>query len=248
MKNLLLSFLLLMLGAMSYGQAVVPPNIRATNTLERLNDLDGLGMGDLLYGIPLPEGKVVGDTYLDTSWRVSSILLYEKDKMIEGYPTRYDIYRDEMEIKAKNGIKVLKGNKIKSFVWIDSLTRKPVFFVNAQDYKNKNDVPFTGFFEVLTEGDIPLFKRTYIDIKKADYNIQFNVGSQDDKILKKREYYALKDKDIIEIPTSKKKLLPFFEDKAEELEKFMKDNDLSASKEEDLKLLFQRYNELVKNN
>lgn len=225
-----------------YAQAVVPINIRATNTLEHLFDFNGINNADLLYGIPLPAGKVIGDTYLDTHWKNSTILLYEKDKLIEGYPVRYDIYPDELEIMGRNGIKVLKGSQVRSFVWADSITRIPVYFVNAKDYKNEDDVAFTGFFQVLSDGSMPLFKKTNIDIKKSDYNIQFNIGSPDDKILKKVKFYTLKGKQIVEVPSSRKKFLTLFDGNTDKIEQLIKDNNLTTSKEDHLKIIFQHYN------
>ena len=246
MKNLAVFFF--SLACLSgFAQAVVPPNIRAINTIERLNDYDGMTNGDLMYGIPLPEGKVIGDSYLDTHWKKSTILLYEKDKLIEGFPLRYDIFLDELEINARNGIKVLKGNKVKSFVWFDSLTTTPSYFVNGKDYKNEDNVSLTGFFQVLSDGSSPLLKKTNIAIRRADYNVALNVGSPDDKILKKEDFYMLKGSNVIEIPSSKKKMLTLFGDKAEVLEKYIKDNALSTTKEDNLKLIFQHYNSLVNN-
>lgn len=247
MKNSLLSLVLVAIISHSYSQAVVPENIRATNTLDKLQDLDRLGNGEMLYGIPLPEGKVVGDTYLDGRWKNTAILLYEKNKMIEGFLARYDIYLNELEIKVRDGIKVLKGDKVKSFVWLDSVNRAPDYFVNAKDLKSEGNVALTGFFQVLTEGSVPLLKRTSFDVKKADYNIQFNVGSHDDKIVKKHDFYMLRGNQVIELPSAKKKMLPLFSDKADDIEKFMKDNDLSANKEEHLKIIFNHYNSLVNN-
>src|SRR3990170_1363664 len=118
MKNSIFVLLFFALISFGYAQSVVPNNIRAANTLDRLVE-DGLSNADMLYGFPLPEGKIIGDTYLETQWKAASILLYDKDKLIEGFPARYDIYLNELEIKAKNGIKVLKGDKVKSFVWMD---------------------------------------------------------------------------------------------------------------------------------
>jgi hypothetical protein len=247
MKTFVKFIVLLALVSQSYAQAVVPENVRATNTLEKLQDLDRMGNADMLYGIPLPEGKVIGDTYMDKHWKKSAILLYENNKMIEGFLARYDIYLDELEIKARNGIKVLKGNKIKSFVWLDSINAVPAYFVNAKDFKSEDDVAFTGFFQVLSEGSVPLLKRTTLGIKKADYNIQFNVGSHDDKILKKDDFFMLKEDKVIELPSSKKKLLALFAEKEEDVERFMKDNDLGTNKEEQLKLIFDHYNSLVNN-
>ncbi|HEX6226538.1 MAG TPA: hypothetical protein VFZ52_19090 [Chryseolinea sp.] len=244
MRNLVGILVMLMFVPWSNAQSVVPPNVRATHTLDKLTDLDGINTSDILYGIPLPPGKIVGDTYLDIHWRKSSILLYENDKLIEGFPVRYDIQANEAEIKSKSGIKVLKGEKIKSFVWVDSLSKTPDYFVNAKDFRNEDNVPYTGFFQVLTEGPVPLFKKTLLEIKKADYNLQFNVGSQDDKILKKSKYYALKDKRVLELPSSRKKLAAFFGDKAEPMEEFMRDNNLSP-KGDELKIIFEHYNSLV---
>ena len=172
MKISILWFLLFALISLGYTQSVVPNNIRAANTLDRLVDLDGLSNADMLYGIPLPEGKVIGDTYLDVQWKAASILLYDKNKLIEGFPVRYDIHLNELEIKAKNGVKVLKGDKVKSFVWMDSLTNSPVYFVNAKEFQNEDNVTLSGFFQVLTDGALPLFKKTRVSFKKADYNIQ----------------------------------------------------------------------------
>jgi hypothetical protein len=242
MKKLLriLPFLSLVIEASA--QAVVPVNIRATNTLEHLFDFNGINNADLLYGIPLPPGKVIGDTYIDTHWKNCSILLYDKDKLIEGYPARYDIYMDELEIMGRNGIKVLKGNQVKSFVWADSITRVPAYFVDAKDYINEDNVPFTGFFQVLSDGAMPLFKKTSIGIKKADYNVQLNVGSPDDKILKKVKFYTVDEKRVVELPVSRKKLFTLFDEDYEKIEQLVKDNNLSTSNEDHLVIIFQHYN------
>lgn len=246
MEKLLWTILVLIATLESHAQAVVPPNIRAINTLEKLFDYNGIDEGDILYGIPLPEGKVLGDTYLDPRWSHSNVLLYENDKLIDGFPMRYDIHLDELEFKGKNGIKVLAGNKVKSFVWADSITRTPTFFINGKAFRNEHDVPFTGFFQVLEEGPVPLLKKTFIDIKKADYNVALNVGSPDDKILKKNKFYVLKENRVIELPGSRKKFLNIFNDNSR-LEKFIKENGLSTSSEQDLKVILNYYNSVPNN-
>ena len=228
------------------SQAIVPPNIRATNTLEKLFDYNGIDEGDILYGIPLPEGKVVGDTYIDTHWRNANIMLFEKEKLIEGFPMRYDIYLDELEFKGKSGIKVLAGSKVKSFVWADSISRTPAYFINGKSFRNEDDVPFTGFFEVLEEGSVPLLKRTYISVRKADYNVAMNVGSRDDKILKKNKYYVLRENRLVELPASRKKFLSFFNDNSR-LDEYIRENGLSVTDEHDLKLIMSRYNSVPNN-
>ena len=90
-------FLMSIASLNSHAQgSVIPSNVRAVNTIERLTDSNGLGNNEMLYGIPLPEGKVIGDTYLSTEWKRSVILLYDKNKLIEGFPARYDIKADDV--------------------------------------------------------------------------------------------------------------------------------------------------------
>lgn len=227
------------------ASTVIPPNVRAVNTIERLTDSNGLGTNEMLYGIPLPEGKVIGDTYLYPEWKRSAILLYEGNKLLEGYPIRYDIKADELDVKTKSGVKVLEGKSVKSFIWVDSLLTEPTYFINAREY-NLNGTPLSGFFEVLVDGKAPLFKKMRVTLKKADYNVQLSIGSRDDKILKNPEFYYSTGDKVIEIPSSKKKLLPMFKALKSEMERFIDENDLSAKKESDLIMIFKHYNTLLK--
>lgn len=241
MKVLLVIGSLFFFALPAFGQAVVPPNIRATNTLDRLQDMDGMGIADLLYGIPLPEAKVVGDTYLNPGWQICSILLYENNKLLEGYRVRYDIQSDALEISARNGVRMLKGSNVKSFVWVDEVTGSPSYFVNGKELSKS----FNGFFKVLVDGQRPLFERVDLDVKKADYNIQLNVGSLDDKILKKVKYYTKENGELVELPASRKKLLHFFADRDDEMESFMKENNLTPKRGEELAVVFRHYNQLI---
>src|SRR5688572_30772325 len=123
MRLVLLITCLTGIHSFSFSQTVVPPQLRAQMTFDRLTDYDGLGKGDVLYGIPLPPGKTIGDSYLDPKWNAAAIMLYENDKLIEGYPVRFNISDDMLEIKSRYGIKVLEARKVKSMVWIDSITQ-----------------------------------------------------------------------------------------------------------------------------
>ena len=88
-----------------------------------------------MYGIPVDETKrVLGDAYLENKWQKSSILLGEQ-KLLEGYLTRYDIARNELEIKTTKGIKVLPAKLVKGFITIDSLTQSPKYFLNAAAFQ-----------------------------------------------------------------------------------------------------------------
>jgi hypothetical protein len=246
MRNIIILFFNVVTGIAAYSQAAMPDNLRAASTLDRLTNFQGNNTPDMLYGIPMPPGKVIGDTYLSTDWKIATVLLYADNKIIEGFPTRYDIGTNELEFNAKNGVKALSGEKVKSFVWIDSQTNTPSYFVNAKEFKNIDNVPFIGFFQILSDGTLPLMKRTKITVKKADYNAALNVGSPDDKILKSEELCYSKENKVFKMPGSNKKAVPVFGDKAAEIKKFIDENSLSVGKEEDLIKIFDHFNSLTK--
>jgi hypothetical protein len=230
-----------------FGQSgnVVPANIRATNTLDRLFDADGLSSSDLLYGLPHAPGRVIGNSYWYPEWRKASLMLFEGDRLIEGYSIRYNIDSDELEIKTKSTVKVLEGRKVKSFIWIDSISKTPSYFINAQGYKDEQGSTFSGFFQVLSDGVIPLLKRLEIIYKKADYKVQFDVGRTDARILKKETYFYVMEKTLYEVPRSKKKLTSIFKDASNEIEKFIKINSIDVTEENHLVAIFNHYNHLL---
>src|SRR5688500_16459670 len=97
--KIFLSLFLTVISTSLFGQNAIPANMRAQFTLDQLNQ-NGLATGDVLYGVAPPPGRVVGDTYIDKKWNIGKILLYEKEKVIQGYPVRYDIKGDLLEIKS----------------------------------------------------------------------------------------------------------------------------------------------------
>ena len=249
MKNIVALFLLL--GALTSGAQpinTVPKNIRAANTLENLFDASGLTTSDNLYGIPLEPGGVKGTAYLNADWRRTTFLLYDADKMIEGYPARYEIDQDRFEIKAASGVKVLNGRKVRSFVWLDSLTQTPHYFVNAKDFKNEDKVDLAGFFQVLTEGNLTLLSKTGVVVKDPTYNEKFDMGERDTRIIKKTKYYYLAQNLLREVPSSRKKFFPIFGQHADEIEQFVKVNKLSLNESGHLTTIFLRYNGLAVSN
>jgi hypothetical protein len=223
-----------------YSQNAIPTHIRAINLMQQVKA--GVTTSDVFFEIPLPAGKVVGDTYLDTKWKSGSIMLFDSDKMVKGYPIRYDINTNEIEISSSTGVKVLFGKKVRSFMWLDSLTDAPHYFVNASAYAEDNAATLSGFFEVLVDGNFPLFKRTSLVVEKANYNPQLNAGSRDDKIIKQVDYFAASGNKVIPLPSSKKKFFALFGDRAGEIMNYSKQKAPRISREEDLKAIFSFHN------
>ncbi len=201
-------------------------------------------MTNLLNGMPIvrPPSNVVGNIYYDERWRMSSFTLYENKETIEGYPIRYNIYFDELDVNTNTGERALESSRVKSFVLRDSIITNS--FTNAREY-TLDEVPLKGFLEVLVDGQVQLLKRFYLIVKDPDYNPAIGSGSRDTRILTHSDLYYARENKMFEIK-GKKKLFASFGDKAAEVESFMKTNSVTASTQEGMVKIFTFYNSLLK--
>lgn len=234
-------FLSISLHSFSQQANAIPQGIRVTYISQRVGA--GLKSSDILFGVPLPPGKVIGDTYLDTGWKQGSVMLYPDDKVLEGYPIRFDVKTNEVEFNTSTGIKVIPGTKVHSFAWMDSVGNTPHYFVNARQYSDAVEgTPYTGFFEVLSDGQYPLFQKTRLALKRSNYNVALNVGSRDDQIIKEVDFYMASGTKVEMIPSSRKKFFAMFGDRAAEVSAYAKEKSLGISKEDDLTMIFDFVN------
>jgi hypothetical protein len=224
-----------------FAQWAIPTQMRAENTLDRLSDKGGLSNSDILYGIPVPPGNVVGDYYFDKKWNNATILLYQSETMIEGYPVKYDLHNHLIEIKSSLGIKVLDVRKIKNMVWIDSLSRIPHYFVNGAEYKVEG-VQGNGLLEVLVDGKTPLLKRDQLYIKAPTYNVALDAGSRDTKIFHQFSYFYAKEAELYKIKG--KKEITAATDSPAVIEEYIKNEKIKVNKESGLIKVFEYINKL----
>jgi len=219
--------------------------IRATNVAELFVNRPNFLGGNAVYGIPSEPKKLIGDFYLDPNWSKSSILLYEKMEVMEGFFVRYNINSNMFEIRAEDSdqVRIVPGLKIRNIVWIDAQHKIPRYFVNGMDLKEEG-TPISGFFEVLVDGEVPLVRRTKAIIKEANYNTALMIGEKDDKIIKRDTYYYIQGKNLYEIPKNKKKVLSVFGEKEAEMTAFATDNSVNLKEISSLFVLFTQYNSL----
>lgn len=217
----------------------ISKSVRANNIITSFSQFNQrLPVGQILTGMSTSsESEIVGDPYWDNHWGKSSLLLYKDDELVEGYITRYDIYKDEFEFKLSNDIRVMNGSKVKNIVWIDSLTNKTRYLVNGKEYKEEG-ISLTGFLEILVDDEVALFKRLKIEVLKPDFNPALNVGSKDTRILKKESYYFNSGESLIRIK-SKKSLDALGPKYEQRVNQFMKTNNIKFNNEGDLTRLFQ---------
>jgi hypothetical protein len=200
-------------------------------------------LGNLAVSTP----GTVGDVYLTQDYRITTFWLYDENRVAQGYASRLDLQRNEFDIYLGkgNGIKALAGTRVRTLVMVDSLTRTPQYFVNGQEYTNKEGVPYVGFFQILSEGEITLLKMTRVTFKPADHNPTHYTGSKDNRFIKRTELYVAAGTKAYELP-SRKTTLKMMESHKAEIDKFIKVNEINFSIERHLVALFDYYNSLTK--
>ena len=209
--------------------------------LERLSNPDQLVMGTV-QSLPMAPPDVIGTDLLNRNFNRSTFLLNDSS-MLEGLLARYYVIRNEFDIKTAQGIRTLKGERVKGFIWIDSATNRPQVFVNMKSYLNQYGVPGTGFMQILSEGKLTLLKQTEVVFKEANYHVALNVGTVDHQFISKTNFYYLIG-DVFHPLPSKRKVMEIFPDHQAELQRFIKINQLDLKDEYHLMALFDYYNSL----
>lgn len=230
-------FLLLVKIGFTQQQHILPEPVRmfrAMDLLSRpLTTMPNIGLAH-------SPAEVKGDVYLVPYWNNASILLAPDSRLLDGLAVKFDIYRNEFDIRFSDGVKVLPGSKVKSVVWADSITRQLRYLINASDFR-ENDIPLKGFFEVLSDGAIPLLSLYYIEILEPDFNPALNVGSRDIRLVKKFNFYYASGNDVFRIK-NKKQLEGIFLSHQKEIKDFMKKNQVNVGSMASLRMVFDYYN------
>ena len=218
--------------------------MRSELTLDHLLGSNGNIKPDLLYGSATTNGSPSDHNYIDQKWNNCSILLFDSEKLIEGYLAKYDIGENKLAIKSKSGTKLLEVTKIKSIVWLDSVTNAPRYFINAKDYKEEN-VQLTGLLEVLVDGQMPLLAQSYLREKEIGFFAGLLSLLDKEKREKKYEidrfFYVGNGTNVSRISDTKEFLLSFG-DFYWEMEEYIEKNNLNISTQSGLQKVFEYYN------
>lgn len=216
--------------------------------LQKQNARDQIAAGahtnpnSMVFGVPLPPGEVEGNYYLNSDFRKANFELATSTKVYENFLIRYDLRSNLIEINYEDGIRGLDGNKVKYFDLenIGGYAR----YINAAEIKGTGeDLPKNLFLQVLVEDDIPLYRYEDIYVKKADYNIALNVGSRNDKILKKPVYLTVVGGNVVEIRKGKKSnIFTLIPEKEKELRALAKTEKIKVREEEDYIYLIRKLN------
>lgn len=232
---------------MVFGQSKEPTYLQNRTIMERVPLAGQSGNVIMLGNLAVSTPGTVGDVYLTPDYRITTFWLYEENRVAQGYAARLDLQRNEFDVNMGkgNGIRALSGSKVKTLVMADSLTKTPQYFVNGQEYTDKDGAPYVGFFQILSEGELTLLKMTRVSFKPADRNPTHQTGSKDNRFIKRTELYYASGNNALELP-GRKGILNLMTSHKEEIDKFVKVNEINMSVDRHVVALFDYYNTLTK--
>ncbi|RZT96957.1 hypothetical protein EV201_1613 [Ancylomarina subtilis] len=141
---------------------------------------------------------VKGSFFLDSVWNKTDIYFQNDNMVMKGLDTRIDLGNNMLEVKCKDGIKVLPTFSIKCVVYPKSHS----VFVTEQFIKSE----IKGFYKIIVDSDNSLLCRYETKLRSSNYNIQMDVGSKKPQIVKKKYYYLYADNKIAQLQKTRKKL------------------------------------------
>lgn len=246
MRLLYTAFLTTLTAILSHVQAQDEYMLQSTRDRINFSNLSIPTTGTL-FGIKGPAGKVIGDPYIDTLWQAGNVKFYgklnAKTDSLAGVPVRIDLMANEVEIKAgTNDIRATKAATVR-YVDINNRQGTSSRFINVREYRGDAD-ELLGFFEQLVTGKFDLLQHPTVYIRRSNYNPAMNVGTKDDQILKKLDWYIAYNKRAVKFAPSKKAILDLMPDRKEQLEAYLKSKRPDLKDKADLTALVIYYNGL----
>jgi hypothetical protein len=212
------------------------PAVQSQNAMKRIATLNHQGSIDKVE----PEKKTRGNVYLYNVWRDTDIILTDGQRLTS-VPAMLNLKTDQLELSSSTQIKVLPAGKVKQF----SIRQSPqvtVTFINAQQLDTSTSLH--GYLQILFDGKIKLLLKTELIVRKADYSVQFSVGSRDDEIIKQKQFYCFLQGRIARLPKSKRKIFKLFSPSLRAaLIEYVRENRIGTANGDDLIAIFAFANE-----
>lgn len=191
-----------------------------------------------LRTLPKQKGNMQGTPYLYKDFQ-SGVLKF-KGENVEYKVTemRYNALYDYIEVKHKDKVQVIDGNKIDAMIL--SVAGRKKIFLSTRLYNIKGK-PMSGFLQRLSRGSVQLMKRVDTYLKRATYNVALNVGDNFDKVIQNDQYYFLSNRSLYKIK-SKKSIYKYFAKTGFNAKSYAKLHKLNLREEKAKRQLLAAYN------
>ncbi|WP_158828679.1 hypothetical protein [Mucilaginibacter lacusdianchii] len=197
-----------------------------------------------LNGSPIREKKytdVNGSPYLTANWEKATVQL--SNGQTYNVEVKYDLVSDDLTFKSPKGDSLSFVQPVKEFKLSYINDNQP------QTHLYRSGFPSTGgkttersFYEVLYDGGTKLLKKRAKSIWME--TTTYGTATQTKNITDRTTYFAFKDNKMIPIKQDKKSVLAALSDKADKMEKYVKENKIDWKQDTDLAKVFEYYNSI----
>ncbi len=213
------------------------------NAQNPINNLNVIGQGNFSSGLWIisneTTNKVKGSTYLFNDWsQVGKV--YFNNKIYAVNQLNYNIQLERFEAKIspdsifafdRGDVRKIEINDKLFTRYLDPAFRRNTYFENIFIFKDKK-----------------LLKKYMVELKEGQLNPMTMQKIQEDRFIKKEQFYILEDgeDELSEFKLKKKNILSLIEDVYKpKVKEFAKDNRLNYNNVEDLTKIFNYYNALI---
>ncbi len=192
------------------------------------------------------EGKVTEQSsiYLYDDWIPANVLVHQPAGdvvQVKDIPVKLDLTTSALEVQTAGGIRLLPLSKVEKFEWTNPRTLSKEVFVNGRDFIF-NGVKVEGYCAI--SGDLLKMVTHYsVEIIPADYNVALDVGSKEDRAIKKTRHYLLRGNELVEF--TRKSVVSLMPDEGDAIKQFIRKNRVDFDEEADLQSLIRYCDTLV---
>ncbi len=179
--------------------------------------------------------KYKGSPYLAKDWH--PLVIYFKSGLeYEVSEGNFNVQSKMIEVKIGAEIHQYSSYLVKGFKFLDS----EAYYPSVETFAPSMQLGRSGFVRLLVDGATQLLTKYSIGIKKGYYVPALDAGDKRDELFLIEEYFMQRQKEVVLLPKSEKKILSLFsKEVATKLKAHIKEEKLNIKKEEDIIRLFE---------
>lgn len=181
-------------------------------------------------------GGVHGSPLLFTEFQMGMIQFTKQDTFSTAFNLNLDLIKNSLLVRLRNGTwGEISATNIKALQF-QNAPNQPAHWIVAseKEVEGVNSVRMK-FYGTLHEGQYRLLKSVEKTFKKADYQGAYNNGSTYDEFLTAESYWlSTPGKPFEKVKIKRKDMEKALSDRANQVEKILKDNKLNLNNEQDV--------------
>lgn len=183
---------------------------------------------------------VQGSPFLVDGWTKGKVKLSDGE-IFENLDLKYDLVADQLIFKNSVGAAMTFVKPVNEFNLVNSAGPAilPMLFRNG--YRPVNGNTANTFYQVLSDGETPLLKRSF---KKIAENKPYGSATTIKTFEEVHSYFLVQQGTPVKIRKDKKAVVQALNGYQSELEEFIKSNNISFKSETDLIMVLTYYNSL----